>query len=204
MKLFLASRVSGSLNLALPLISKSSNSLKLAFITTAANPYPLDLRPWVSEDRAKAISLGFQITDYDISGKNVTTLRADLSKFDVILVDGGNTFYLLEQVRKTGFDIVIQELLNKGIVYIGSSAGSCIMCPTIEHLVLVDHQEVVPDIIDYTGLKLIDKLLVPHAGREKYLSRHDMIKSKWGSKVTFISDDQAVIVNGDRTEIVTA
>ena len=206
MKLFLASLASETLDLVLPLLPDEPKNIKLAFIPTAADPYPVDKRPWMVADRAKAVSLGFQITDYDIKGKSVDTLRSDLSQYQVIFVDGGNTYYLLDQIKKSGLDIVIRELLNSGVVYIGSSAGSCIMCSTIDYVELVEHKEVVPNMTEYDGLSLIDKLILPHYGRSKYADRHGDILAikKYGNQILPLRDDQAVIVNGDETEIVTS
>jgi peptidase E len=77
------------------------------------------------------------------------------------------------------------------------------MCPTIEHVELVEHKEVVPELTDYSAIGLVKELLMPHAGREKYASRHAKMREIWGDRITFLTDDQAVIVNNDKTEIVT-
>lgn len=203
MKLFLASLAHQTLDLVIPLLPDKPRNLKLAFITTAADPYPADARPWLDADRAKLVGMGFLITDYDLKNKNVESLQSELFEYQVIFVSGGNTYYLLNEVKKSGFDIVIKELIDKGVVYIGSSAGSCIMCPTIEHVELVEHKEVVPELADYCGIGLVKELLMPHAGREKYASRHAKMREIWGDKITFLTDDQAVIVNDGETKIVT-
>ncbi|MFC7785351.1 Type 1 glutamine amidotransferase-like domain-containing protein [Rossellomorea sp. GCM10028870] len=50
----------------------------------------------------------------------------DLRKFSSIYIGGGNTFYLLNTIRETGFDTILKEYVdNKGIVY-GGSAGAII------------------------------------------------------------------------------
>ena len=51
---------------------------------------------------------------------------------NIIHVEGGNTFYLLKAIRETGFGGLLNEMINEGKVYIGTSAGSYVMCPTIE------------------------------------------------------------------------
>lgn len=201
MKLFLASLANQSLELVRPLLPADPNTLKVAFIPTAADTY--DDKPWVADDRNKLRAMGFAVTDYDIKDKNIKTLLADLAEFDVIHITGGNTYYLLWQVKQSGFDKAILQLLDQGKLYIGSSAGSCIMCPTIAHVELVEHKELVPEITDYTGLGLVDELIVPHYGRAKYADRHIKIREEWGDKVAFLTDDQAVIVNGAKKYIVT-
>lgn len=202
MKLFLASLASTTLDLAIPLLPSPPSNLKLAFIPTAVDPYIGSDISWFTADHDKLVDMGFNVTDYDIKNKNTKTLRNELSKYDVIFVAGGNSFYLLNEIKKSGFDIVIEELINHGIVYIGASAGSCIISPSIAHLTSLDHPEKAPQLTDFSALDFYPKLIVPHFGREKYKARHEQIKKEYGDEVVFLRDDQAVIVNDGKTNIV--
>lgn len=203
MKLFLASLASETLDLVIPLLPDKPNNLNAAFIPTAADPYQESNMPWMTADHDKLVSMGFMVTDYDLKNKNSATLRNDLSQYDVIFVAGGNTYYLLNEVKKSGFDIVIKELLNKGVVYIGASAGSMILGPDINHLKTVDHPEIVPELTIYSCLNIINQRILPHFGKEKYAGRHAQLQNDWGDKILPLRDDQAVIVNDGKTKIVT-
>ena len=203
MKLFLSSLASETLDLALPLFPDDPHKLKLAFIPTAADPYGEDTMPWMQADHDKLVDMGFQVIEYDIKNKSIDDFQAELADYDVIFVAGGNTFYLLQVMRKTGFDIFLKEFIGSGKVYIGSSAGSCVLCPTIEHVTLIEHPEVVPELTNYDGLDLVKELIVPHFGAEKYRERHEKIKQQWGDKVAFLRNDQALLVNGVKIELVT-
>ncbi len=202
MKLFLASLASATMDLVQPLLSDEPSNLKLAYIATAADTYPG--ASWIESDKQKMSEMGFAYDVYDIKGKDVKTLRQELSTYDVIYVTGGNTFYLLYQARLSGFDIVIKELISQGIVYIGGSAGSCILCPTVKHVTILDHPEQVPELTNYSALNLVPQLIVPHAGRDKYRARHEQIKAQYGDQLLFLRDDQALVVNDDKITIVTA
>jgi dipeptidase E len=155
MKLFLASLASKTLDLVIPLLPDDPSKLKIAFIPTAADPYGNEDLPWMTADHDKLISMGFKVTDYDLKGKNIHDLRMDLSAYQAIFVAGGNTFYLLNEMRKSGFDIVIKELLDKGVIYVGASAESMILGPDLNHLTTVDHPEKVPELTNFTCLGLI-------------------------------------------------
>ena len=56
----------------------------------------------------------------------------NINDFDIIYMLGGNTFYLLDVIRKTNFDKQIIDFINKGKIYIGSSAGSEILGSSID------------------------------------------------------------------------
>lgn len=203
MKLFLTSLASTTLDLLIPLLPKPANKLSVAYITTAADPYPVDNRPWYDSNRQKLVNLGFQVIDYDIKNKDEYSLLAELSPFDIIYVEGGNVFYLLWHMRRSGMDKTLPKLLDSGKIYIGSSAGSAVLSPTIEHAILFDDPHIVSELTDYRGLGIINEQIHPHSGKAKYAELEKETINKWGSKLTLLRDDQALVVNGDKKEIVT-
>lgn len=203
MKLFLTSLASATLDLIHPLLSRPPIELSLAYILTAADPYPPDNRPWYDGNHKKLIDLGFKVSDYDIKGKNEQELLNDLSKFDIIYVEGGNVFYLLWHMRQTGMDKVLSELLAKGIIYIGSSAGSAVLSTSIEHAIMFDSTKAAPLLTNYNGLGLINTQIHPHSGNPKYADREQETIKKWGDKLTLLRDDQVMIVDGDDQKILT-
>lgn len=203
MKLFLTSLASVTLDLVTPLLTNDPKNLKVAFIPTAADPYAEDNMPWMDADRSKLASMGFAVVDYDLKNKDAQTLRNDLSQFQIIFMEGGNTFYLLNEIRKSGFDIVIKELLANGVIYIGASAGSSVMGPDLNHLVQIDHPDQVPELVSYRGLGIVAQRILPHYGRDKYISRHTQIIAEWGDKILPLTDDQVLVVNGDNIEVIT-
>ena len=202
MKLFLASRASDSLDLVLPLLPAAPHKLKLAFITTAADPYPTDNRPWYDLDRTKVVSMGFVTTNYDLKNKTPEVLAKDLSVYDVIYVEGGNTFYLLYHAIKSDFAEALKHLLE-GKVYVGSSAGSALLGPSLDYLITIDHPDQVPELTDFTALGFIPERLVPHYDQEKYRERYEKLDAVWGDTVTRLRNDQALIVDGAKKYIVT-
>jgi len=200
-KLFLSSYFAFVSDFLIPLLPKPAKELKLAFITTAADPYKVKL--WLYVDKLKLKLMGFKIFDLDIKNKNEKTLLEELKNIDVIFVSGGNTYYLLEKSLQSGFDKVVKKLINRGVIYIGSSAGSVLTCPTIEHIEGMDDQSIT-NLSNYTGLNLIDFLILPHYGDQKYMKQINFILSKWHSKYKIISltNMQAVVVEGTSYKIV--
>jgi dipeptidase E len=56
---------------------------------------------------------------------------AEVQSAQAIVVGGGNTFHLLAQLYSAGLVDLIAERVRAGMPYIGWSAGSVIVCPTI-------------------------------------------------------------------------
>lgn len=132
MKLFLASsNLGGDVEKAfIHFVGKDPKGMRCAFIPTAA--YPETNKEWVQEVRDAVTNMGITFFDVDLRTENVDTLKEKLSHADMVYVNGGNAFYLLDWIRKSGFDKVIRPLLEQGLIYIGTSAGGYVAGPTIE------------------------------------------------------------------------
>jgi dipeptidase E len=202
-KLFLASAASITLDKVRKLLPDMPSNLNLAFVTTASDPY--EDKAWLYEDRDKLISMGFKVKDFDIKNKTQETLNQELNNVDVIFIAGGNIFYLLEKTLKSGFDKVVKQLIDKGVVYIGSSAGSVLLCPTIEYCKTFDDPKIAPNLKSYNGLGIVDFLIIPHYEKEKYIQRQETVKNEWRNKgfnIKLITNNQAIIIDGKECEIV--
>lgn len=197
-KIFLASFASVSLDLIRDMLPKLPNQLKAAFIPTAGDLY--EDKGFVYVDRDALTGMGMSVIDVDLKITMGKELENVLSNVDVILVAGGNTFYLLDQVKKSGFDVIVKKLIDKGVIYIGSSAGSILCCPTIEGAKRFDSPTDAPDLTDYSGLDLVDFIVIPHAHKEKYKERIQQTTEEMQAKgysVKTLTDDQAISIDGD-------
>ncbi len=188
-------------NIFLSLLPKPSKDISAAYIITAAFGEEGE-KSWLYTAKKQLESLGISdIEDLDLRGKDKNQLYSILSKKDIILVNGGNTFYLLKYVKESGFDEVIKQLINGNKIYIGVSAGSYIACPTIEqsHWKHQDRNDF--GVTDLTGLNLVPFLLTAHFTEEV---REDVEE---GAKTTeypvvALSDTQAVLVKDDSIKLV--
>ncbi len=97
------------------------------------------------------------LADYSDGG----TLLQKLRGFDALWVSGGNTFCLRYQMKRSGFDAIITELLETNIVYVGESAGACVLAPTLRGIESADQPEYAESII-WEGLGTLDSLILPH------------------------------------------
>lgn len=159
---------------------------KVLYITTAVDGERDDNKDWVIKEYKTILDLGINednIVEYKIGN------AIDLNEFDIMYMLGGNTFYLLDMIRKTGFDQTIVEFINGGKIYIGSSAGSEILGNSIDIAIGYDENNV--DMVDFTGLKIIDALIVPHSNRKEDLI--ERLKKRTKEKIIALYDDKGII-----------
>jgi len=198
MNVFLTSQASRVMAKVAVMLPKPARELKLAFIPTAGDPYGDD-KPWMDADRAMLVGLGFKVEDFDLKNKTEDETRKALSKFDVIFVAGGNTFYLLKEARQSGFLKVAKELVKKSMVYIGSSAGSYLACPTIEAAGWRGSDRKIVDIDDLTAIGFVNFILVAHYTDE----RREMVeqgKRTTKYEVITLADNEFIKSDGQKYE----
>ena len=159
---------------------------KVLYITTASDGESGD-KSWIDEEYQTILDLGINennITEYKI-GNDI-----NINEYDIIYMLGGNTFYLLDMIRKYNFDKTIKDFIDSGKVYIGSSAGSSILGKTIEIALPFDKNKV--NMTDYTGLNMVDGLIYPHCNQyEDYINN---IKETSKDKLYLLYDGDGIII----------
>ena len=161
---------------------------KVLYITTASDGETDSDKSWMDVEFQTILNLGIDksnIFEYKIGKSNIA-----VNDFDIMYMMGGNTFYLLDVIRKTNFDKEIIKFINSEKIYIGSSAGSEILGNSIEPAIGYDDNNV--GMIDFTGLKLIDGLIIPHCNRKtEYVKNLNKDSSK---KLYCLYDEDGIII----------
>lgn len=184
----------------LSFLPKPINQMKMAYVTTASKNE--EDQSYMIDKQEGFKKLGIDFEELDIKGKTEQELRAKLKDKKVVYVEGGNTFYLLKAVRESGFDKVIKDLVNKGVVYIGSSAGSYICCPTIEvslwkHPYKSEHFGVA----DFTAMNLVQfYIFVHYKPKYKELLEEKIPQVKYPVKI--LTDEQALLIQDEKVELI--
>ncbi len=133
-----------------------------AYIITASEKSP-DMS-WRHASRAALVAAGFALQDYTVTDKSAAELKSDLAAFPVLLVEGGDPFYLLARLHTAGTRSVFAEIARSKL-YIGNSAGATLAGPDI-YPARSAPAEVFPDLPDTTGLGLVDVVVLSHWGSE--------------------------------------
>lgn len=169
---------------------------RIGYVGAAALPY--GDASFVRAERARIEEFG-QIVD----------VVDQLPEVDMLYVAGGNTFVLMDTLRRTGLDEQITARVRAGLPYVGLSAGSIITGPSLEPATLMDDRTEAPDLTDLAGLGWIEDVIVPHADGQlpPYpLSLINRTVEQYGNahRLLRLPDDQALRVDARGSRIVTS
>ena len=179
------------------LSGKYPHETKVGFIITAGNNHNLAI-----EAVESLRGFGFVVEILDLKNSKPRYVRNNLQRIDVLYVNGGNTFDLLYWMKKSELLIPLQERLDEGMCYYGSSAGSLVAGPNIEmagwHRSW-DRNKI--GLTDLSGLGIIDVAVFPHFD-PRY---RDLINSRANNvnyPIVAITNKQAVVVDNHGFRIV--
>lgn len=187
----------------LPLIfGNDLSKLNVLCIPTAA--YAEDgYEEWLPAEQAAFKSAAKSYKEFDIAKKSNQELTNALTDIDILYVTGGNTFCLLDAMKKITFSEVLTEFFERGGIYVGSSAGSVVMCPDIKFASAMDQPEKAK-LSNTESLAYIPFSLIPHLDHPSLAKHVDNCVAdakKLGFPVIGLRDDQALWVVDDYVQI---
>ena len=184
----------------LKVLPKDPKDVHLAHIITASNEQ--NPHPWRDDDANALADMGIQVTEVDVKGKTKTELQELFKNMDVIYVQGGDPYYLLKYTKESGFMEVVKELVTKGMLYVGVSAGSYLAGPTMEQgLWRKPDRDRHGMKIDEPAIGLVPFLTVVHyVDSEKEIMKQGIAKSKY--PVRILTDTQGLLVQDDEVTFV--
>lgn len=151
--------------------------------------------------------LGCVLDPVELSVTLRREVRDRLRRADILFVTGGNTFFLLQEIRRTGAAPLIAEHVAAGKPYLGASAGSMVLAPDITYVQLMDDPRVAPGLDgDFTALGIVPFSVVPHHAGFPFRRATRRILATYSSALDLrpISNRQVVAVTGGRVEVLTA
>lgn len=197
-KLLLTSTGLTSENVSLKFKSLISNpeNTSVAIVTTAAEGKSENKYSQLAKEQFERF--GFVAVDFvDLE----TEPQKDFSSYGVIYVCGGNTFKLLKFAREANFKTAIENLLERDGVYIGVSAGSIIVGPSIAIAgeVAADSNDI--GLENLTGFGITDLIILPHYSPE---IEEEIIafENKYSVKVERLNNSQAILIKNYQKTLV--
>lgn len=170
--------------------------LSVAFIPNACD---VESVTFYKDADIKALeALGMSVTQLDISKTPYSVVKTALEAHDVVFVEGGNTFYLLQVLRHSGVDQLLVDHIRKGKLYIGSSAGSMILSRTVAYAVPLDDASFGSALNgDFTALDIVPFSIVPHFGNPPFVESSRKILDLYSRQYDLrpLGNHQAVVVD---------
>lgn len=187
---------------------------KIAVITNAKDyKTPEDRRVKLEENFDYYRSIGLKPTEIDLrSYFHKPGAEKLLSKHNFIWLAGGNVFLLRRALSYTGLDRWLYDMVRKNeIILGGESAGAIVTGPTLKYSETEENEDS-PNYIPegygkkvlWDGLDFVNYVPVPHYNSPGYIGIDEYIDNlkKKGIPYKTMTDDQAIIVNGDKEEFL--
>ena len=201
-QLFLCSYFAGVKDLFRQYVSEKKLGKQVLFIPTAGNVE--EYRGYIDEALQTFEDLGFQVEFLDISACDRETAQAKIFQSKLLYVSGGNTFYLLQELKKKHLLSLIKEQIADGMVYVGESAGAVITAENIDYIRLMDDKEVAGELSDTVALHEADFYVLPHVGEEPFVESSQATLDKYSDQLNLLSlnNRQAVLVEGEDVKVL--
>ena len=175
---------------------------RVTFIPTASIVEEVTF--YVSAGRKSLEKLGLIIDELELSTATAEEIEHKIKYNDFIYITGGNTFYLMQELIRTGADQLILSEVHSGKLYIGESAGAIITSSNIEYVQKMDRVEKAPLLTNYTGLSLVEFSPLPHFKSFPFTKIVDKIVSDYEKQLHLIPirNKEAIIVANHEMKIV--
>ena len=133
---------------------------RLGFVPTAGDVY--DDPAFVRRDRKELDELGYDVVDVSLSKSEPSAVQRQVCSLKAVFLAGGNTFYPLQELRRSGAAQLLEELVPRGFPLVGASAGAVVTGPSIEPVAAIDDPSKAPALSSFDGLNLIPFVPLPH------------------------------------------
>jgi len=200
--MILTSSLYESIELVKKFLDKNTESKKILFIPTAANVE--EYKKYMHLTQKAFEDFGYEVENFDVSVFSEEIAKEKLSEAKIVFISGGNTFYLLQELKRKNLITYLKERIENGMLYIGESAGSVIAAPDIEYASVIDDETVATELDDYAGLNLVDFYIVPHFEEEPFVesSRNTVELYKDKLDLKLINNKEAILVENNNFTII--
>ncbi|MCA9390102.1 Type 1 glutamine amidotransferase-like domain-containing protein [candidate division WWE3 bacterium] len=199
MKLFLASQAKHPQSITdLDHFVGGFENKHIGYIPTAANAEE-GYGVWKNGGSWKKVNeLGATVTPLVLEEFRSDAVISEMEKQDILWFGGGYWTYLMYWIKFCKIDLHILDLLNSGIIYVGSSAGMNMTGPTLQMADWFEGEgEPVKNV--FSGLGLVEFDVYPHYRDEQY----DFVKAHYsGPKMYLLKDGESITVDGDTITIL--
>jgi dipeptidase E len=160
------------------------------------------------DEYAARVRLRFGALGYEVESiHEADDAPGMVERAEAIAVGGGNTFHLLRQLYESGVVEAIRARVERGVPYVGWSAGSNVACPTIK--TTNDMPIVEPPSFRALGLipfqinpHYTDERLPGHMGETRDERLAEFVHANPGVRVVGLREGTMLRIEGEQIELV--
>ena len=181
-----------------------NKNIKRAVIITTASPDYKKFDKHIPQLTKELQDFGLSVSYFDFDTDNY----ADLLDYDLIMINGGNPYYLLNSIEKNECIKIFREILNNEKIIVGLCAGGSILCNSIELMnIFISEKNDKIGLSDLTGLGLVDISFVPHYERNFTRNSNAEVEIRYyekknNTKYYRINDGDAIFIKNNEKYIV--
>src|SRR5688572_13069154 len=170
----------------------------IAYIPTAANAEQ-GWDSWKKGGTWQLVqTLGAKVSIVQLEDYRNDTVVKEIEGKDIVWFAGGNPGYLAYWMKRCSLDLHLPEILSRGVLYVGSSAGAMVVGKSLEVSAwgFVDNERGAEDI---KPLGLVNFDIFPHYEE----SLHSKIKKNYkGKKLYLLKNGEEIIVEDDKINVI--
>lgn len=183
------------------MLPATPSELTVAVIPTAKNRNSNDKRVFLRILQSLD-QIGFGKIDWvDVASITKEYWLPRLTAADVIYVCGGNTYYLLSELRRSGLGAELPRLLESR-VYVGDSAGAIVVTPSIDIASVDDGDEDIVGLTNTRGLHLVDFEVSPHTPEDVSIAGNSRYAATIQHTLYAFDDNTALQFTGENVTFV--
>ncbi len=176
-------------------VSRLGNK-RVAVLYTVKNPGD---EKWLQFRKQELSEANLEHDFIDISQKK--NIAPSLESYGIVYVVGGNTFYILDCLRKSGGAVFLKKAFKESreLLYVGLSAGSMVMGPNIKTAEIKgsggDDNDI--KLENLAGLGVFDFDIYPHYQPKEIALLEDFFAST-DQSVVALADSQAIFIDQEK------
>jgi dipeptidase E len=189
------------------LVGKKPEDTSAVFVLTASNMEKGD-KTWLIDDLVYLKKQNFKSIDItDIPAVQENIWKPKFEEADIIFFEGGNEYYLMEWIDKSGLKSVMPEFL-KNKVYVGVSAGSIVAGKNLDVKIMqTAYGEDFDKNQNMACMGLVNFNFFPHLNSYYFKKvREDLMKElakEIQEKVYVLDDNSALKVVDGKVEVIS-
>lgn len=174
----------------------------ILFIPTAGNVE--EYTGYIDEGKDTLSDLGYQLDILDVSKESQKKCYQKIKEAHAIIISGGNTFYLLQELKGKNLLPILKDKISESCPYIGESAGGIILASDIGYNNIMDDPRVAEKLDNTKALSVINFFPLPHYIEEPFTESVQETFKLYKDKLALvpINNYQSIIVDDGQYHVV--